>query len=83
MKFTEYFKHTRIRPDRAGIKPEWIEFVFYHPDFEQVQTDGRIRRWAFISEVEKYLRIVILEDKETIHNAFFDRSFLDIKNKTL
>jgi len=24
---------------------------------------------------DKYLRIVILEDNETIHNAFFDRSF--------
>jgi len=32
-------------------------------------------------EAEKYLRIVILEDKQTIHNAFFDRSYLDIKNK--
>lgn len=83
MKFTEYFKHTQLRPDRANIEIKWIEFVFYHPDFEQVQTDGRIRRWAYISEVEKYLRVVILEDKETIHNAFFDRSFLDIKNKTL
>jgi hypothetical protein len=23
----------------------------------------------------KYLRIILLEDGETIHNAFFDRSF--------
>jgi hypothetical protein len=82
MKFTGYFQHTRQRPDRADIKPEWIEFVFYHPDFEQTQPDGRIRRWAYINEAEKYLRIVILEDKETIHNAFFDRSYLDIKNKS-
>jgi len=56
--------------------------VFYHPDFEQIQLDGRIRRWAYIKEAEKYLRIVILEDKLTIHNAFFDRSYLDIKNKS-
>ncbi len=82
MKFTNYFLHTRQRPDRTDIKPEWIEFVFYHPDFEQVQPDGRIRRWAYINEAEKYLRIVILEDKETVHNAFFDRSFLDIKSKS-
>jgi hypothetical protein len=82
MKFTNYYQHTRLRPDRTDIKPEWIEFVFYHPDFEQIQEDGRIRRWAYINEVEKYLRIVILEDKETIHNAFFDRSYLDIKNKS-
>jgi hypothetical protein len=55
--------------------------VFNHPIFEQIQVDGRIRRWAFIEEVQKYLRIIILEDKETIHNAFFDRSFIDIKGK--
>jgi len=82
LKFTDYFQYTRLRPDRAEIKLEWIEFVFYHPDFEQIQLDGRIRRWAYIKEAEKYLRIVILEDKLTIHNAFFDRSYLDIKNKS-
>ncbi len=60
MKFTSYFLHTRQRVDRADIKPEWIERVFFHPEFEQVQSDGRIRRWAYIGEVEKYLRIVIL-----------------------
>ncbi len=82
MKFTNYFEHTRLRPDRADFKTEWIEFAYYHPDFEQIQTDGRIRRWAFINAAGKYLRAVILEDKEPIHNAFFDRSYLDIKNKS-
>jgi hypothetical protein len=44
--------------------------------FEVIQKDGRIRRWAKIPDADdKYLRIVILEDNETIHNAFFDRSF--------
>ena len=81
MKLTNYFLHTRQRPDRKEIKMEWIEQVFNNPEFEQVQTDGRIRKWAYIAEAEKHLRIVILEDKETIHNAFFDRSYLDIKNK--
>jgi len=28
-----------------------------------------------IKEVDKYLRIVVLEDGETLHNAFFDRDF--------
>jgi hypothetical protein len=82
MKYTEYFLHTHQRPDRSGIKPEWIEQVYNQPDYEQIQLDGRIRRWAYINEVEKYLRIVILEDHETIHNAFFDRSYLNIKNKS-
>ncbi|MBC7642890.1 MAG: hypothetical protein H7174_11215 [Flavobacterium sp.] len=75
MKFTQYFLLTRERDDRKDIKLEWIEFVFYHPIFEVLQADGRIRRWAHIEEVDKYLRIIILEDSLTIHNAFFDRSF--------
>lgn len=41
----------------------------------KVQSDGRIRKWAMIPEVGKYLRVVLLDDGETVHNAFFDRSF--------
>ena len=41
----------------------------------EVQTDGRIRKWKFIEEVGKYLRVILLEDGETVHNTFFDRNF--------
>lgn len=75
MKFTQYFLFTRARPDRQEIRLEWIEYVFAHPEKEEIQSDGRIRRWARIAENEKYLRIVLLEDGVTVHNAFFDRSF--------
>ena len=75
MKYTQYFLVTREREDRKDIELEWIEYVFNNPVSELVQTDGRIKRWAYIDEMQKYLRIVILEDKETIHNAFFDRNF--------
>ncbi len=40
-----------------------------------VQSDGRIKKWAKISDVNKYLRVMVLEDGETVHNAFFDRTF--------
>jgi len=75
MKFTQYYLTTKQRPDREIIKDEWIELVFGCPEKEEIQPDGRIRRWAKINEVGKYLRIVLLEDGETLHNAFFDRSF--------
>ena len=75
MKYTQYFLATRERGDRKDIKLEWIAFVFNNPEQETIQTDGRIKRWAYIEEMQKYLRIVILEDTETIHNAFFDRNF--------
>jgi hypothetical protein len=75
MKTTQYFKATRLRPDRSCIKDEWIMFVIQNPEKTLIQADGRIKKWAKISEVDKYLRVILLEDCETIHNAFFDRSF--------
>jgi hypothetical protein len=76
VKFTQYFNATRQRPDRAAIRLEWIERVVEHPYREAVQEDGRIRRWALITEMDgRYLRVILLLDKETVHNAFFDRSF--------
>ncbi len=75
MKTTQYFDYTRKRPDRAQIKEDWIKTVIENPAKIEVQSDGRIRKWAKISEVGKYLRVILLDDGETVHNAFFDRSF--------
>lgn len=75
MKTTRYFDEMRKRPDRARIQWEWIERVVKAPTAEAFQEDGRIRRWAPIPEAgNRYLRVILLEDGETIHNAFFDRS---------
>ncbi len=66
----------RQRPDRAIIKDEWIQHVIDHPVKEVIQQDGRIRRWAPIDEMEgRYLRVILLPDGATAHNAFFDRKF--------
>ncbi|MDP4220069.1 MAG: hypothetical protein Q8916_13285 [Bacteroidota bacterium] len=79
MKFTNYFHYTHSRLDRQMIKEEWISSVVANPEYEEVQHDGRIRRWAKIREAEnRYLRVILLEDGETVHNAFFDRSFKEI-----
>lgn len=76
MKTTKYFEAIRTRPDRAIIKSEWIQFVIDNPISEVVQEDGRLRRWAQINEMKnRYLRVILLEDGETVHNAFFDRGF--------
>ena len=76
VKFTKYFEFIRRRPDRAIIRDEWIERAVKSPVKEIVQKDGRIRRWVSIEEMEdRFLRVVILPDGETIHNAFFDRRF--------
>jgi hypothetical protein len=75
MKFTRYFSFIRQRPDRAIIKEEWILKTINHPLKAKVQADGRIRKWGYIEEMGKYLRVILLGDGETVHNAFFDRSF--------
>jgi len=63
------------RPDRAIIKEEWILGTINNPLKREIQSGGRIRTWNYIEEAGKYLRVILLEDGETIHNAFFDRSF--------
>jgi hypothetical protein len=77
VKFTRYFESIRSRPDRAIIREEWIKCAIQTPIREAVQVDGRIRRWVQIPEMEnRYLRVVLLPDGETVHNAFFDRRFV-------
>ena len=76
MRSTVYFEAMYERPDRAAIKREWIQRAVTTPLREFVQADGRIRRWAAIPEAEgRFLRVVLLADGETVHNAFFDRNF--------
>lgn len=75
MKCTQYFLFVRQRPDRAVIKEEWILKIINNPLKTEIQTDGRIRKWGYIAEVGKYLRVIFMEDGETVHNAFFDRDF--------
>ena len=42
----------------------------------EAQGRNRYRFWAAIPELEgRYLRVVTLEDRVTIHNAFPDRRF--------
>ena len=75
MKFTPYFLFIKQRADRAIIREEWLLKTIKYPLKTQIQVDGRIRKWCFIEEAGKYLRVILLEDGETVHNAFFDRDF--------
>lgn len=75
-KITAYFAEMKSRPDRAFIRDEWVLYVMQHPLHQEVQSDGRIRRWAKIPDADsRYLRVILLPDGETVHNAFFDRRF--------
>ena len=77
MKTTGYFDYVRLRPDRVTIRNEWIVRAIHHPIRQSIQKDGRIRRWICVPEMAgRFLRVVLLEDGETVHNAFFDRTFV-------
>jgi len=64
-----------MRPDRRRIREEWLRMAVEEPAWEEVQSDGRIRRWVWVEEEGAFLRVILLPDGETVHNAFFDRDF--------
>ena len=75
MKTTNYFDSV-VRVKRPDIKMEWIETALINPIRKEKQEDGRFRFWCKVEEFSgRYLRVVTLEDGETVHNAFFDRRF--------
>lgn len=74
MKTTDYFKDQVMRK-RPYLKSEWLEKAFKNPLKLEVQEDGRIRTWIWAEEIGRYIRVVFLEDRETVHNAFPDRGF--------
>jgi hypothetical protein len=78
MKTTRYFEEQVLRK-RPYIERSWCEQAIADPIREEIQEDGRIRSWCQVTlagETEpRMLRVVTLADGETVHNAFFDRSF--------
>lgn len=74
-KFTEYFEKEVLRK-RPYLKKEWCVRVIEKPLKVEPQEHNRFRFWGVISEFEgRVLRVITLDDKKTIHNAFPDRGF--------
>jgi hypothetical protein len=74
-KFTEYFEREVLRK-RPYLKKEWCVRVVDNPIRSEPQGNSRFRFWGEIPELDdRYLRVITLEDKVTIHNAFPDRRF--------
>ena len=73
--FTEYFEKKVLAKRPYLTKELCIRVVEAPIRFEQQETN-RFRFWRAIPELEgKFLRVITLEDKVTIHNAFLDRRF--------
>lgn len=82
MKTTRYFEEQVIRK-RPYIVRAWCAAALVRPLRRQMQADGRIRHWIEVEDrrdgKSRILRVVTLEDGETVHNAFFDRNFVKDK----
>jgi hypothetical protein len=78
LKTTRYFEEQVLRK-RPYIRREWCQRVLDAPLRREVQSNGRIRFWGKVTlagEVRtRFLRVVTLEDGETVLNAFLDRNF--------
>jgi len=73
VKTTEHFE--RALQQRPQIKREWCETIATQRGFAQEMPSGRIRCWGWIEELGHYVRVVILEDGETLHTAMIDSKF--------
>jgi hypothetical protein len=74
-RFTDYFEHEVLRK-RPYLKKEWCIQVLEKPLRSEPQERNRYRFWGKIEEFEgRILRVITLDDKVTIHNAFPDRGF--------
>ena len=76
MKTTSYFE-TAV----AKNHPESVTYRTYVEnaltEYEAIHTEpnGNTRRYIYVAERELYLRVVILPDGQTVHNAFFDGNY--------
>jgi hypothetical protein len=74
-RFTEYFENQVLRK-RPYLKKEWCTRVLDNPVRSEPQENNRHRFWGEITEMPgRYLRVITLADRVTIHNAFLDRRF--------
>lgn len=74
--FTPYFERV-VLAKRPSITRDMCIRVVKNPIRVETQTDQeRVRFWAQVAELDgRYLRVVTLADRRTIHNAFPDRRF--------
>jgi hypothetical protein len=74
-RFTEYFESQVLRK-RPYPRKAWCIAVVENPVRSEPQGHNRFRFWGGVPELGgRYLRVITLADKVTIHNAFPDRGF--------
>ena len=77
MKTTAYFRND-VLAKRPYLSEAICAAVIANHISEKVQPDGRFQFWGEVTLPGygvRIIRVVTLEDKETIHNGFIDSGF--------
>jgi hypothetical protein len=64
-----------LRPDRQDIDLADVNRALRMPYHRETQPDGRFRHWLWVADRQRWLRVIVEPDGETVHNAFWDRNF--------
>ena len=74
--YSRYFEEQVLRK-RPYLRKSWCEAIVRSPIRWERQPDGRYRFWGQVPDLDgRYLRVVLLNDGRTVHNAFPDRGFV-------
>ena len=69
----------RLEKERPYIELEWIAQTLEEPIYRETQSNGRIRFWGAVpypnEDNPHILRVVTLEDGESVLTAFIDSGF--------
>jgi hypothetical protein len=68
---TRYFAFD-VMPRRPELDPIEIRRIIRQPERRMIQKDGRVRLYGYAPSLGCDLRVVLLSDGETVHNAFPD-----------
>ena len=78
MPVTRYFAEQVLRK-RPYLSEALCLTVLADPLVRSIQPDGRLRCWGRVTlpgeKKQRILRVVTLDDGQTLHNAFIDRDF--------
>ena len=75
MKFSRHF-YDYSTVIRDYLTEEMCIHTIENHVHKETQEDGRIRYWSYIEKYNRYLRVVVENDGETILTAHFDRDFV-------
>ena len=76
VKTTRYFERNVLGdPARGEITAEMCERIVREEEDSEVQGNGLMRFWGYVSELEYYVRVITTGDREWLVNAFKDRNY--------